>query len=153
DQWITAADFSADGRWLATGSIDTNVKLWDLTAPNEVLQGAGVATHSRPADPVLLTGHSATVRSVVFSDDGRWTALAGDDASAYLWEFSGQRTIPGKLLLGHAPPITHVVFSPDAGRRHIVTLGDDRHARLWTIPGSVVDPIVLRGHKVGVGAA
>ena len=137
DQWITTVDFSPDGRWLATGSIDDNVKLWDQTEPREV----------------LLNGHSSVVRSVVFSDDGRWLATAGDDAVAYLWDLSGPRTIPGKLLRGHDSPITQVVFGPDAQPRNLVTLGEDPQARLGTIPDAVAEPIVLRGHKGQVNAA
>src|SRR5262249_42529541 len=130
DQWITAVDFSPDGQWLATGSIDTNVKLWGLTGQQED----------------LLNGHSATVRSVVFSDVGRWLATAGDDATANVWDFSRPRSIPAKPLRGHDSSITQVVFGPAAGRRHLVTLGEDQNARLWTIPDFVADPIVLRGH-------
>jgi WD40 repeat protein len=136
DQWITALNFSPDGRWLATGSIDTNVKLWDLTEPREI----------------LLNGHSSVVQSVAFSDDGRWLATAGDDAIAYLWDLSGPRTIPGKMLRGHDNPITKVVFAPGANPRHLVTLGADVRARLWTIPHAVAEPIVLRGHKGQVNA-
>jgi WD40 repeat protein len=137
DQWIKTVDFSPDGRWLATGSIDTNVKLWDLTEPREV----------------LLNGHSSVVQSVAFSDDGRWLVTAGDDAVAYLWDLSGPRTIPGKLLRGHDSPITQVVFGPDVEPRYLVTLGEDPQARLWTIPDAVAEPIVLRGHKGKVNAA
>lgn len=137
DQWITAVDFSPDGRWLATGSIDTNVKLWDQTEPREV----------------LLNGHFSVVRSVVFSDDGKWLATAGDDAVAYLWDLSGSRTIPGKMLRGHDTAITQVVFAPGEAPRYLVTLGEDRNARLWTIPDAVAEPIVLRGHKGQVNAA
>jgi WD40 repeat protein len=95
NQWITAASFSPDGRWLATGSNDTDVKLWNLMEPGEV----------------QVNGHSATVRSVAFSDDGKWLATAGDDSIAYLWDFSGPRTIPSKMLRGHDAPITNVVFA------------------------------------------
>jgi WD40 repeat protein len=144
DQWIHAINFSPDGRWLATGSIDTNVKLWDLTNSGDVrLDGR----------EVLLNRHSATVQAVTFSDDGRWLATGGDDGMAYLWDLGGPRTIPDKLLRGHDAPIRQVIFSPGAAPRHLVTLGADSHARLWTIPDSMADPIVLRGHKGEVKAA
>ncbi len=137
NQWVHAVDISPDGRWMASGSIDTNVKLWDLTDSREV----------------LLNGHSATVQTVAFSDDGRWLATAGDDATAYLWDLAGPRTIPGRLLRGHNSSITRVIFSPGAASRHLVTLGLDRDARLWTIPDTVAEPTVLRGHKGKVTAA
>ena len=144
DQWIHAINFSPDGRWLATGSIDTNVKLWDLTNSGDVrLDGR----------EVLLNRHSATVQAVTFSDDGRWLATGGDDGMAYLWDLGGPRTIPDKLLRGHDAPIRQVIFSPGAAPRHLVTLGANSHARLWTIPDSMADPIVLRGHKGEVKAA
>jgi WD40 repeat protein len=144
NQWITAVAFSPDGRWLASGSIDTNVKLWDLTDPHEVVLDGR---------EVVLDGHSATVKSVVFSDDGKWLATAGDDAMAYLWDLSGPRTIPARLLRGHDASITQVIFSPGTGPRHLVTVGNDRYARLWTIPDFAADPIVLRGHKGKISAA
>ncbi len=144
DQWIHAINFSPDGRWLATGSKDTNVKLWDLTDAGDVLLDG---------HEVLLNGHSATVQAVTFSDDGRWLATGGDDAMAYLWDLGGRGTIPGKPLRGHDAPITQAIFSAGAGPRHLVTLGGDPHARLWTIPDALADPIVLRGHKGEVKAA
>jgi WD40 repeat protein len=143
-QFIYAINFSPDGRWLATGSKDNNVKLWDLTDAGDVrLDGR----------EVLLSRHGATVRAVTFSDDGRWLATGGDNGTAYLWDLSGPRTIPDKRLRGHDAPIRQVIFSPGAGPRHLVTLGDDPQARLWTIPDSAADPIVLRGHGGQVNAA
>jgi WD40 repeat protein len=143
-QFIYAINFSPDGRWLVTGSKDTDVKLWDLTDAGEVrLDGR----------EVLLNRHSATVQAVTFSDDGRWLATGSDDGIAYLWDLGGPRTIPDKLLRGHDAAITQAIFSPGAGPRYLVTLGDDPHARLWTIPDSMTDPIVLRGHRGQVNAA
>jgi WD40 repeat protein len=142
-QWVTAVAFSPDGKWLASGSINTDVKLWDLTGAHDVeLDGR----------EVVLGGHSATVRSVVFSDDGKWLATAGDDAMTYLWDLSGPRTIPATLLRGHDAAISQVVFSPGAEPRHLVTAGSDRYARLWTIPDSAADPIVLRGQQGKISA-
>src|SRR5262249_46048542 len=74
EQWINAFGLSPDNRWLATGSVDANVKLWDLMGARK--------------DPILLDGHSAPVRSVVFSEDGRWLATAAADAIARLWDLS-----------------------------------------------------------------
>jgi WD40 repeat protein len=139
NQWITAVGLSPDNHWLATGSVDTNVKLWDLTGVGQ--------------EPILLQGHSATVRSVVFSDDGRWLATAGDDATARLWDLS-KPTMPNTLLRGQDLPIERVIFSPgDAKPHYLVTVGQDQHARLWSIPDPTSDPIVLRGHASRITSA
>jgi WD40 repeat protein len=131
-QWIMSIGLSPDNRWLATGSIDTNVKLWDLTANNK--------------PPVVLEGHSATVRSVTFSRDARWFVTAGDDAVARLWDLSGP-VMSSRLLRGQDRSIRQMLFSPDAD--YVLALGADAHARLWSIPDPTVDPIVLRGQTGG----
>jgi WD40 repeat protein len=59
--WTVA--FSPDGRYLASGSWDSTVKVWDLTAPES-------------AEPVTLRGHAGFVQSLAFSPDGRRLASA-----------------------------------------------------------------------------
>jgi eukaryotic-like serine/threonine-protein kinase len=54
--WMVA--FSPDGRYLASGSWDSTIKVWDLTAPES-------------AEPVTLRGHAGFVQSLAFSPDGR----------------------------------------------------------------------------------
>lgn len=137
-QWITTVALSPDNRWLATGSIDTTVKLWDLALGRK--------------DPILLEGHSATVRSVTFNDDGQWFVTAGDDAIARLWDVSGP-TMSSKLLRGQDRPIEQVLFSPGTAPEYLLALGEDAHARLWSIPDPAVDPIILRGHPEGISSA
>jgi WD40 repeat protein len=136
-QWIMTVALSPDNRWLATGSIDTKVKLRDLTSVGK--------------EPITLNGHSATVRSVLFSDDGRWLATAGDDSTARLWDIKTQ-TIANTLLRGQEQRIERVLFSPGNTPEYLLTLGDDVNARLFNIPDPAVDPIVLRGHTGGINS-
>jgi WD40 repeat protein/serine/threonine protein kinase len=61
--YVWKVAFSPDGRYLASGSWDSTVKVWDLKA-------------DKSAEPVTLRGHAGFIRSLAFSPDGRRLASA-----------------------------------------------------------------------------
>jgi dipeptidyl aminopeptidase/acylaminoacyl peptidase len=107
------ADFSHDGRLLATGG-GNMVRLWDVPT-------------DRPAGQLTLTGGTGPVSTVAFSPDGRTLATGGGD-TVRLWDVASRQAL-GQGLTGTGP-VSTVAFSPDG--RTLATGGGDT-VRLWDV--------------------
>ena len=68
--WVFSVAFSPDGRYLASGSRDNTVRVW------EVATGQHVRT---------LQEHTRGITSVAFSPDGRYLASGSGDATVRVW--------------------------------------------------------------------
>ncbi|KAH7112659.1 hypothetical protein EDB81DRAFT_922603, partial [Dactylonectria macrodidyma] len=69
--WVISVAFSANGQWIASGSWDKTVKIWDAG------MGACVRT---------LEGHSDSVLSIAFSADSQWIASGSYDKMVKIWD-------------------------------------------------------------------
>ena len=128
---VTSVCFSPDGRWLASGSYDGTVRLWDVET------GACVRT---------LQGHGDFVTSVCFSPDGRMVASGSADETVRLWDVETGACI--RTLEGHDGQVTSVRFSAD-GR---MVASDYFTVRLWdAATGACVK--TLEGHDSEVLSA
>src|SRR5262245_32474108 len=89
----------------------------------------------------VLRGHTADVRSAVWSLDGKLVVSASYDNTARIWEAFTGRCVAE--LRGHTDPLNYAAFSPDD--RLVVTASFDNTARLWeTSTGRILKE--LRGH-------
>jgi WD40 repeat protein len=114
------AVFSPDGQTLASGSSgfaeDYAVRLWDV-ASGEVLH--------------TLEGHTADVKDLVFSPDGRILVSCDRDGIIRLWDVATAQQVQA---LEQEWGVNTVAFSPDGGV--LATGGFDHLVRLWGVrPG------------------
>jgi WD40 repeat protein len=68
---ITALNFSADGRYLASGANDKLIGLWDLKNPGHVK---------------MLSGHTEAVTALAFDEEGRYLISGSADYSVKVWD-------------------------------------------------------------------
>jgi WD40 repeat protein len=116
---VTAAAFSPDGRFVATGGTDRRVKIWNAATALAIAQLPG-------EHPAAITCASYSPR------DGRLLLTASAEGSARLWDVAARRVLH---VLAHqeqaaaAKAIRAAVFSPDGASA--LTAGDDAMLRIW----------------------
>ncbi|MFN6486485.1 MULTISPECIES: AAA-like domain-containing protein [unclassified Nostoc] len=113
---VLGVDFSPDGQWIVSSSIDRTVKLW-----------------RRDGTLVRTIPHTATINSVRFSPDSRLIVAGGIDGAIRLW------TLDGKLLTifkGHKSAVWRVAFSPDG--QTIASASGDFTVKLWQLDGTLI---------------
>ena len=111
---IQSAAFNSNGTRLAIGLQNGTVKVWDLTAGEEI---------------TVLRGHSDSIRSVAFSSDDQLLATASLDGTARIWDT--KNSSEKFILEGHTNTVTSVAFDPDGNR--LATASRDGTAKLWNV--------------------
>jgi WD40 repeat protein len=111
-----AVAFSPDGRTVATGSADGNVRLWDAATGQEI--GPPMSSDAQP------------VATVAFSPDGALVAAGSADGNVQLWNTATQQVAGSAMVVGPAE-VDALAFSPDG--KLLATGGQDGTARLWDV--------------------
>jgi WD40 repeat protein len=124
---IKSIDVSSDGKYLASGSADCTVRIWDMFSANMIYE---------------LKEHSKEVNSVRFSPDGKTLASGGEDGVINLWNIEKGSIIISQI--GHKGSIRDIVFSSDG--KLLASCGDDKLINIWQVPG-LKKTGTLEGHK------
>ena len=164
---------SPDGKWIASGSFDKTVKVWDAEVGVELMTFSGhedrvgavsfspdgrkIASGSKDttiklwyaesgSELTTLRGHGDTIRSVGFSSDGKRIVSSSTDGTIKVWDVvSGEELIS---LRGHDGRVLDAAFSPD-GKRIVSSDADDGTIKLWDA-STGAELMTLQGHNGAV---
>ncbi|KAH8797324.1 hypothetical protein DL96DRAFT_1825321 [Flagelloscypha sp. PMI_526] len=136
--FIWSVVFSPNGKLIASGSEDRTMCIWGVEYNKTIrIWDANSGELLR-----RLIGHTDYVRSVSFSQDGRYIVSGSEDRTVCIWEAgSGQKL---RQLEGHADYVFSVTVSPDGKR--IASGSRDRTIRLWDVD-SGTELRNLDGHR------
>ncbi|MCL2115292.1 MAG: DUF4062 domain-containing protein [Methanobrevibacter sp.] len=125
---VMSVCFSPDGKYIASGSWDKTVRVWNRERPEE--------------SPRILTGHTSYVSSVCFSPDGKYIASGSQypDNTVRVWNREKPEESP-RILRGHTERVWSVCFSPDG--KYIASGSSDKTVRVWNCESPDESPRIL----------
>jgi mono/diheme cytochrome c family protein len=108
------AEWSPDGKLLATAGYDQSIRLWDAASGQFVRD---------------LPGHNGAIFDLAFSPDGRLLASASGDQTSKVWRVrDGERLDTLNQPQGAQ---FRIAFSPDGG--YLIGAGADNRIRTWRL--------------------
>ncbi|MEH1864206.1 MAG: NB-ARC domain-containing protein [Nostoc sp.] len=109
---IFSVAFSPNGKLLATGDTNNEIRLYQVVDGQQML---------------TCRGHAGWVRSVTFSPDGDIIASGSDDQTVKLWNVSTGQCVAN--LQGHSSGIQSIAFSTNG---HILaSSSEDKTVKFW----------------------
>ncbi|MFN6570325.1 eIF2A-related protein [Dendronalium sp. ChiSLP03b] len=130
EQEVNCLAFSPDGKFIASGSSDSTICLWNIIG-NPTAQ--------------FLLGHEQEVNCLAFSPDGKFIVSGSIDGILCLWDLQGN--LITQQWQGHEEGIIAVAFSLNSDS--IVSVSFDGTVCLWDLEGNAITQ-PWRGHKEGV---
>ncbi len=153
---IWSVAYSPDNRWLAGGSMEGPIFIWQVDDGQAaaVYHGHGSVVYSLAFSPdntllasgsqdqtirlwdvrtgqirFILHGQVGFVNSVAFSPDGTLLASGSDAHTVQLWRVETGELIA--TLIGHTERVNCVVFGADG--KTLASCGDDQTIRIWEV--------------------
>lgn len=130
---IVSLSFSKDGTKLASTDRRGIFRLWNLNIANNTGNKDDNFKKVKNANKnrffVEQKADSTGLWDIVFSEDGKQLATAGNDGTVGLWDEKGNNK--GKFKAYNMGEVNSVAFSPDG--KQLATAGRDGTIRLWDV--------------------
>jgi WD40 repeat protein len=169
------ASFSADGRYIASGTVEGMVRVWEVESGACIWELEGhthwvlnVCFHPTDRSRLVSGGADGTVRvwdittgvciraiatgdnwvkAANYSPNGKLLVTATLDRQVAIWDGESGRCL--RCLEGHQGRVWAARFSPDS--KYIATAGSDRDLYLWRVSDGVLLHR-LAGHSQPIGS-
>jgi len=131
---VLTAEWSPDGKRIASGAADRTVQVWDALTGDHVLS---------------YQGHTNTITDLSWSPDGKQIASSSADDTVQVWDAANGvlvHTYHGHAGLG----INAVSWAPDG--RHLAFGGYDGIIEVWDVVSGTQPLMTYRGHKAQIVA-
>lgn len=110
---VPSVVFSDDGKYVATGSYDSIVRVWSTESGSLLRE---------------FKGHKQIVFGLAFSSNSRMLASAGADDTAIVWNIeSGEH----QVYANHEGDVWGLTFTPDS--QYLLTGGEDNLINIWDL--------------------
>lgn len=111
---VSSLAISADGKYLASGSVDLTVRLWDAASGQQ---------------SAVLEGHDGEIESLAFSKDGKLLASGERYKKIKIWEVASRKEL--QMYTDIEGNVLGLAFTPDGKR--LFAACKDNTARVWTV--------------------
>src|SRR5271157_1963878 len=134
---VQSVAFSADGKSLASGSLDKTAKVWDVATGQERATFRG-----RAEADVAANNRRLGMDSVAFTPDNKILVAGSLDGTVRVWDVATKREL--RTLRGHSSGVLAISIAPDG--KTLASASEDRTLRIWEV-GTGNQESTLFGHS------